>query len=265
MASDPAALAPATGAPVVLACAHGTRDRAGQRAVAALVAALGPALDGEAGEVVATWVDVQEPDLAQRTREYAGQPAVTLPLLLSAGYHVHVDMDRAVAGHPRHTVAAALGPDPRLAAVLADRLGQALARRSAPPPTRGDTVIMAAAGSSKPAAVRDCAVTAGLLGQRLGIPVRAAYLSAASPSLAEAVRDARRDRTGRVLVATYLLAPGFFHDRALAAGADITAEPLLTARGDVPAGLVDLAAERYRCAALRVSAAASRLGRVPAR
>lgn len=248
---------------MALACSHGTRDPSGQRAVAALVAALRRELAREA-DVVDTWVDVQQPDLAQRTRESAGRPAVALPLLLSAGYHVYVDMARAVAGNPRHTVAAALGPDPRLATVLAARLEQALARRAEPVATRGDSVLLAAAGSSEPAAVRDCEAVAGLLGQRLGIPVCAAYLSAASPSLPEAVRDAHRAGTGRVLVASYLLAPGFFHDRALAAGADVTAEPLLTAGSGVPPELVALAAERYRAAAVRVSAAASRLVRVPA-
>jgi len=43
------------------------------------------------------------------------------------------------------------------------------------------------------------------------------------------------------VIATYLLAPGFFHDQLAAAGADLLAAPL----GDHPL-VADVAAERYR-------------------
>src|SRR5439155_17113235 len=70
----------------------------------------------------------------------SGRGAVVVPLLLSGGYHVHVDIGRATSGE--HAVSAgALGPDPRLARVLLDRLGEAGAGA-------GDAVVIAAAGSS---------------------------------------------------------------------------------------------------------------------
>ena len=59
---------------------------------------------------------------------------------------------------------------------------------------------------------------------------RPAYASAAAPSPAAAVTGLLQAGASRVLVATYLLAPGFFADRvrasSLAAGAAAVAAPL---------------------------------------
>ncbi len=243
--------------PVLLACSHGTGNSSGQTAVAQLVAEVRAKLDPV--PVIDTWVDVQDPSLTERTRELADQPAVVVPLLLSAGYHVYVDMARAITGNPEHRVAAALGPDPRLAVIMARRLKEALRDSQAEPMTEHDTVIMAAAGSSEPDAVRDCRGTADHLAQELGVPVRVAFLSAAQPSVHEAVAEARKSWgnpasgsqgvTGRVLVATYLLAPGFFHTKTLKAGADITAAPLLLPDAPTPPELVDLVIEHYESSA----------------
>ncbi|MDO4919647.1 sirohydrochlorin chelatase [Kocuria sp.] len=241
--------------PVLLACAHGTRDPRGQRAVAALVAAVRDALPDTT--VVDTWVDVQEPDLDSRTRELAGRDAVVVPLLLSAGYHVFVDMARAVKASPDHRVAAALGPDRRLAVVLARRLTEALRATDAPELGERDRVVMVSAGSSDPRAGRDCEAVARLLAAELGHPVSTAYLSAAEPTLPQAVAAARTeiarlpepsadDAAGRVLLAPYLLAPGFFHGRTLDAGADVVAQPLLVDPGEVPPELGELVTEHYR-------------------
>ena len=263
--------------PVLLACAHGTRDERGQRAVAALVARVRAALPEL--DVVDTWVDVQEPDLAQRTREHSEHPAVVVPLLLSAGYHVFVDMARAVESSPQHVVAAALGPDRRLAAVMARRLAEALDAAGAPGLAPADRVLMVAAGSSDPRSRDDCELMARYLGAALGAPVTACYLSAVRPSVPDAVAAARAelgrhvehpgsrdaesdpqmprrtegtpDDAGRVLLVPYLLAPGFFHGRVLSAGGDIAAEPLLVHPGSVPPELVELTVEHYREAASR--------------
>ena len=48
----------------------------------------------------------------------AGETAVVVPLLLSVGYHVKVDIARAVKSRPGHPRRRAAGPDPRLAALL---------------------------------------------------------------------------------------------------------------------------------------------------
>ena len=293
---------PTSSTPVLLACAHGTRDPRGQAAVAALVAEVRAALRDV--PVVDTWVDVQEPDLAARTAEFARESAVVVPLLLSAGYHVFVDMARAVRGSEHHRVAVALGPDPRLATLLARRLHEAVHAAGGPAAGPADRIVMVSAGSSDPRAGEDCERVAEMLSNLLGLPVTTAYLSAAHPTLPEAVAAAREnlaegvpgaapsdvtaghgplpasdagdgadeggeqsgvhgdddaaaqpaesesgERTGRVLVVPYLLAPGFFHGRALAADADVVAEPLLVSPGPVPPEVVELVVEHYRGAA----------------
>ena len=170
---------------------------------------------------------------------------------------------RAVEASAGHRVAAALGPDRRLAVVLARRLGEALEAAGEPGVGPLDRVLMVCAGSSDPRAGRDCERVAQMLSDELGHPVGTAYLSAAAPALPDAMAAARKEiaargaqdpsggqpPAGRVLLATYLLAPGFFHGRALAAGADIASEPLLVDPGEVPVELVDLVVEHYREAA----------------
>jgi sirohydrochlorin ferrochelatase len=205
------------GDPVMIACAHGTRVAAGRRTMARLrldVAALRPGL-----EVLAAAVDVQKPALADVVARCvrAGRSAVVVPLLLSAGYHVHADVAAAVeAGEGLVRAARALGPDPALAAVLHDRLTGSGAGSQ-------DTVVLAAAGSSDPRAQRDVQEVAALLAARRRGPVLVGYLSAAPPTVAQALCDARG--TGRpVWVATYLLAEGIFAGRlAEVAGARLTA------------------------------------------
>ena len=130
------------------------------------------------------------------------------------------------------SLTAALGPDIRLAELLRDRLVAARLRDD-------DVVVMAAAGSSQPSAVADCERVAADLSSLLARDVTPAYLSAVAPTVADAVASARGSG-GRVVVATYLLAPGFFADLAARAGADASSPPLLAAaRAPAPA-LVDI-------------------------
>jgi sirohydrochlorin ferrochelatase len=231
-------------APVLVAASHGTSDPAGQRAVAALVAAVAV----RAAEITASditvaeaFVDVQQPDVPAVLSSVSAQPAIIVPLLLSAGYHVRVDLARVAgaAPNPHVTVAAALGPDPRLVSLLERRL-------RALPLEPGDEVVLAAAGSSDARAVDDCRATAAALGERLGRPVTAAFISAAQPELRGAVEQARETGAARVVVATYLLAPGYFADLARAAGGDVTTAPLLVDGETVAPELVDVVLERYR-------------------
>lgn len=221
--------------PILVACSHGTGSPAGRGAVGGLVAAVGhsrPDLD-----VRAAFVDVQPPSPVRVMSTVDGRPTRLVPLLLSAGYHVYVDLTEAMATSPGATLAGALGPDPRLAHLLRDRLVACGLRDD-------DAVVMSAAGSSQPSAVADCARVAADLSDLLDRPVTVAYLSAAQPSVADAVAGARRPGR-RVVVATYLLAPGFFADLAARAGADVTAPPLLLPHEDPPPALVDIVVERY--------------------
>ena len=153
----------------------------------------------------------------------AGRPAVVVPLLLSGGYHVHVDIADAVAGSPGTVAARPLGPDPRLAEVLHDRLVEA----DADPLDPLTAVVVAAAGSSDARAVADVESTADLLQRTWAGPVTTGYGSAAVPPVPDAVAAARKAGAERVVVASYLLAPGHFHDKLAGAGADVVTAPLL--------------------------------------
>lgn len=234
--------APGAGAqPVLVGCGHGTRDPAGRRTLARLrldVAALRPGL-----RVLAANVDVHKPAItdvvARLTRD--GHRCVVVPLLLSAGYHVHVDVAAAVrAGSGLAVAAPALGPDASLVEVLWQRLAEAGAQA-------GEPVVLVAAGSSDARAAADVERVAAGLARRHGGPVRPAYLSAARPTVAEAVAAAGRPGGAhRVAVASYLLAPGHFHSRLahLASGGQHRVTPPLAPH---PL-LAELALRRYDAA-----------------
>ena len=209
--------------PVLIACAHGTSNPAGRRAIDALrreVARLRPET-----EVLEAYVDVQEPALPDVVAALpAGRRAVVVPLLLSAGYHTSVDIRQAVESRPGTCAAEPLGPDKRLAALLQERLTESGAAND-------DAVVLAAAGSSLTAAAGAVAELAGMLRKLRSGPVTAGFGASARPSVAEAVAAARQESgqagSARVVVASYLLAPGFFHDKLAGAGADIVTGPLL--------------------------------------
>ncbi|MCU1605991.1 MAG: putative Sirohydrochlorin cobaltochelatase domain, cbiX family [Modestobacter sp.] len=210
-------------APVLVACAHGTRNPTGRRLVAELALtarSLRPGL-----QTTAAFVDVQPPTVVDVVAGLAaaGTPAVVVPLLLSGGYHVHVDIAGAVDAHDDARAARPLGPDGRLVAVLLDRLLSA----GADPRDPNTAVVLAAAGSSDPRAVADVEGTAELLQREWAGPVTTGYGSAALPTVADAVRTARRAGAERVVVAAYLLAPGHFHGKLMDTGADLVSGPLL--------------------------------------
>ncbi|QCU77135.1 sirohydrochlorin cobaltochelatase [Citricoccus sp. SGAir0253] len=210
----------------VLACAHGTDDPDGRRAVDRLRAEVADVCRrrGIDARVHEAYVDVQEPALEDVLASLpAGEPAVVLPLLLSTGYHTRVDIHRAIRSRPGTVAAAPLGPDRRLAAVLAERLAQAGLGD-------GDEVILASAGTRVARGVEEVLEMAARLGEEIGRPVTAAFGSAAEPNVRDAVRDARAQGAPRVVIASYLLAPGFFHTLLTRAGADVVTGPLLPSR-----------------------------------
>jgi sirohydrochlorin ferrochelatase len=183
-----------------------------------------------------------------------GLPDVVLvPLLLTDAYHSKTDIPSQVAAvtawHPGLRVhqASALGPHPLLLSALERRLAEAGANLEA----RAETsVVLAAAGASDPAAGAAIAALAARWqaagGWRRVIP---AFASAAGPSPADAVRALlRAPGGGPVVVASYLLAPGFFADKirvqALEAGAAIASGPL----GSAPE-VADVIIDRYLAAA----------------
>jgi sirohydrochlorin ferrochelatase len=214
---------PPTPAPVLIACAHGTRNPTGRRLVAELALATRTLRPGLV--TTAAFVDVQPPTVADVVAGLAadGRASVVVPLLLSGGYHVHVDIARAVGEHAAARAARPLGPDPRLVAVLHDRLLGA----GADPDDPATAVVLAAAGSSDPRSVADVEATAAALQEHWTGPVTTGYGSAARPPVPDAVAAARTAGARRVVLAAYLLAPGHFHDKLGGAGADTVTAPLL--------------------------------------
>jgi sirohydrochlorin ferrochelatase len=211
-------------APTLLAVAHGSRHPSSVPAVDALldlVRTMRPGL-----VVRAAYLETVAPSLADALATPGA--VVVVPLLLATGYHAAVDIPAAAAHRPDTTVTPVLGPDPLLAEALADRLTAAGWK----PGRLGRwAVVLAAAGSTDPAAARATAAQAVLLEQLLGTRVVVGYASAAAPTVAEAVARCRAGGAQRVAVATYLLAPGHFGDRIAAAGGDLATRPL----GDHPA------------------------------
>lgn len=213
--------------------AHGTRKRDGVAMVGDLAERVGM-LVGHAVQVA--FVDVLGPTPTEVLADAAasGRPAIVVPAFLSRGYHVRTDLPAHVAAsrHPEVTTTPALGPSRQAVAVVAERLIEAGWRH-------GDSVILAAAGTSDPAAQHDLATTAALLSTLLDSPVELAFAAVGEPKVPEAVAAARRRSGRRVAVASYLLADGLFQDRLRACGADVVTAPLGT-----HAGLTRLIAER---------------------
>ncbi|MCO7203331.1 sirohydrochlorin chelatase [Microbacterium sp. CnD16-F] len=231
-----------TSTPALLAISHGTSSPAGQAAVESLVEAVARRLPHTI--VRLGHVDVQQPDVAASLDAIpAGAPVVVVPLLLSAGYHVRVDLIQQTAGRDGVLIAPALGPDSRLVDALLARLAPLELAAS-------DAVVLAVAGSSDDRANEDCREIGRMLGARLGREITVGFLAAADPRVDVAVGAARTSGS-RVVVADYLLAPGYFHDLAvtLADGASVAA-PLL-GEDEPPTALVDLVVDRYRVAAGR--------------
>src|SRR6478735_7877052 len=177
--------------PALVLCAHGTRDPMGRATVRDVVDAVADRLPGV--EVLEAFVDVHGPEVADVVAGLTRAPGdevagVVVPLLLAAGYHVHVDIARAVAERP---------------------------------------VVLAPAGSSDERAQADSADMAERLAARWGGSVSLGYAAGPAPAVADAVTTAREASGGMpVAVASYLLAPGFFQGRVEASGADVVTGPV---------------------------------------
>jgi len=226
--------------PTLIACSHGTGDPAGRAAITAQIDLIRAALPGT--PVAHAFVDVEEPAIDDVVgRCVADGPVVVVPLLLSTGFHTNVDIARAVAAHPTRAVAApALGPHPLLAEVLHDRLVQSGAGVR-------DAVVLAAAGSSDPAAAVDVREMAAMLAQRRGAEVSIGFAAGAGPRIADAVQEARRDLHARVAIASYVLAPGHFARVIARGGGDLVTAPLAP-----DPRIAALAVERFEAAARRL-------------
>lgn len=238
--------APRAAWPPLVAVAHGSSDPRAGSAIADLIA-LARARAGLRGlpglDARAAFLGHAAPVLPQVLAALHGagrRRVVVLPLLLTTAYHSGTDIPRALreaqAALPRLSIAYGepVGPHPALLHALERRLAEAdggVADGGAAGDYRSTAVVLAAAGSSRPAANAAVAQMAAdwqaARGWRAVLP---AYASAASPTPDQAVAALLRDGAQRVVVASYLLAPGLFADRirgaSLAAGAAAVSAPL---------------------------------------
>jgi sirohydrochlorin ferrochelatase len=185
---------------------------------------------------------------ADRSAQAPPQAAVVLPLLLTAAYHSEVDLPallaEASAARPGLDIRYGdpLGPDPLLLRALDRRMAEAGA---AAWPAAETSVVLAAAGSARPESNEVIAALArqwqAARGWRAVVP---AFAAAAAPSPAEAVASLRRAGARRVVVATYLLAPGFFADRIAVSARQAGAVAVSGALGAAPE-VAELVLRRY--------------------
>jgi sirohydrochlorin ferrochelatase len=248
----------------LVAVAHGSRDPRAAATVTELLSAVrarAPRRGLPGLDVRAAFLDHCAPSLPQALGSVpaaidsaAREPAVVVPLLLTAAYHSKADIPAqvaaAAAARPGLDVVCAgtLGPHPLLLAALERRLREAGAAAGDAGLARTG-VVLAAAGSSDPAANATIAELAARWARERGWrAVLPGYASAAGPRPADSVRALRDGGAERVVVATYLLAPGYFADKIRDAALDAGADAVSAALGAAPE-VADVVLDRYLAAA----------------
>ncbi|BDS49631.1 CbiX/SirB N-terminal domain-containing protein [Rhodoluna sp. KAS3] len=226
----------------LIAASHGTDNTNGAAAISALVSEVQKALPET--RVFEAFVDVQQPDVPTvLDKAGSAEPAILVPLLLATGYHVRQDIADATFAAGEHTqITPALGPDARLVEVLVERLNQVGYKSD-------DLVVLTVAGSSDPRAQAESQLVQAMLEEALGSKVELAFLSAAEPKLKDLVPKLKfQNHRRRVVVATYLLAEGYFAGVTKKSGAHLATEPLLVNGAEVPQQLVDIIIDRFTSA-----------------
>jgi sirohydrochlorin ferrochelatase len=248
----------------LVAVAHGSRDPRAAATVTELLSAVrarAPRRGLPGLDVRAAFLDHCAPSLPQAlgsvpaaSDSAAREPAVVVPLLLTAAYHSKADIPAqlaaAAAARPGLDVVCAgtLGPHPLLLAALERRLREAGAAAGDAGLARTG-VVLAAAGSSDQAANATIAELAARWARERGWrAVLPGYASAAGPRPADSVRALRDGGAERVVVATYLLAPGYFADKIREAALDAGADAVSAALGAAPE-VADVVLDRYLAAA----------------
>ncbi|SJN25052.1 sirohydrochlorin chelatase [Luteococcus japonicus] len=201
----------------IILAAHGTHSVTGRACVERIREALSWRL---AEPVRLAWVDVCGPRLA----DVVGDGDLIVPAFLGEGHHVRVDIPQAARRASHVSVTPHLGAD-----LDEDLVLQALACRVEEAGGPWPTTIIGWAGSTHAHSrdqARRMAADLAQHWQELGVRVELA-----TPRHLPDELEAARRRGGAVGVASYLLAPGFFQDRLVEAGADAVSAPL----GDHPA------------------------------
>jgi len=149
----------------------------------------------------------------------ASHPRIAVPLSLTSHGRVAHAVAEECRRDPGLLSARALGPDWVLAEVCVRRLVDAGAHQ-------GDTIVMGVAGSDDPAVIADYSRAAQFLSAVWGGPVHIGSVAGRDTPLPEAI-DIARAYGRRVVIASYLLAPGPTADALRASGADLVTAPIL--------------------------------------
>ena len=251
---------------VLIAVAHGSTDPRAAATIGDLMAVAAERAAKRAREqglippgLRAAYLSHAAPSLPQVLGSIEpGTEVTVLPLLLTAAYHSKTEIPRVLASSQvrllRVSCGAPLGPHPLLLRALERRLAEADPAALEAPERTG--VVLAAAGSSDPEANGTITRLAARWQARTGwFAVRPAYASAGDPTPAAAVAGLLRAGASRVVVASYLLAPGLFADRIAQAGLAASAaavSPVLGASAEV----ADVLLDRYEEAGTRQRTAA---------
>ena len=223
--------------PPLVAVAHGSRDPAAAVTVSSLMTEVRRQRPGLTVECC--FLEHASPSLPEAIAA-VGPGAVVVPLLLTAAFHSSIDLPAQLDAVDTSAVqACVLGPDPLLLAGLERRLAEV----GVVPGDPRTAVVLAAAGSTDPAARQTIRGLARTWAARGWWAVEPAYASAGEPTVTEAVDALRQRGAARVAVASYLLGPGLFADRVAASGADVVSAPL----ADAPE-LAAVILERYAAA-----------------
>jgi sirohydrochlorin ferrochelatase len=249
----------------LLAVAHGSRDPAAAATVTGLLTLVRhrAAHHGLTSLAVSTaYLGHAAPSPGQALAALPDGPVVVLPLLLTAAHHSKTDLPGVLraaaatrAGRLEISYADPLGPHDLLLTALERRLAEA----GLPLADPDTAVVLAAAGSTDPAAVAALGGLAARWRARGGWrDVAVGCASAGGPTPGQAVRALLAGGAPRVAVASYLLAPGRFatavRAEALAAGATAVSGVL----GAAPE-VADLVLLRYAAAAGAAGQAAARI------
>lgn len=235
--------------PALVAVAHGSRDPSSAATIAALMDEVRhqrPDLD-----VRLSFLDLSTPRLPEVLEAVASaghRSAIVVPLLLGSAFHARVDLPGIVSRSSARLplldirVASVLGSGPLLVSTVLRRLASVAGPLSAP----DLGVVLAATGSSRPSANRAVhELASSLAAAHRWRSCVAAFATAVSPSVPQAVSQLEKAGAGRIAVASWFLAPGLLSQRVSDAALSACPSALIAAPLGPDPAVASLVVSRY--------------------
>ena len=238
----------------LLIVGHGTVDAAGVGEFTAFVERMRTKLAPDGIDVEGGFIELSAPAVTeawQRLVELGHRRMAAVPLVLVAAGHAKGDIPAALqrevlrAQGTSFAFGRPLGPHPILLDLLAERI-------AAVAPIEGTAVVLVGRGSTDPDANAEVCKVARLLQETRGFAfVETAFVSLATPNVADGLRRAQLLGARRVVVAPYFLFDGVLPQRVVAQSVAFgQSNPDIDVRvagylGDCD-GVAELVVERYR-------------------